>query len=62
MAEIDIQRKQKPSPLSWALGVILLVLVVGVGWYLADTPGVETLPWESDTDSIGTVAPIGSPR
>ena len=55
MAEIDIE-KQPRRGWSVALAVLVLLLVVGVAWYLAGAPGTETIQWGSwgsDSDTLG---------
>ena len=39
MAEIDIERKPRRSGLSWVMGVLLLLVVAGAGWYFFMGPG-----------------------
>lgn len=49
MAEIDIERRPRRNGWSWALGVLLLLLVAGVAWYFAAGPGVQA-PDEGPAD------------
>jgi hypothetical protein len=69
MAEIDIERKPKSGGWSWALGVLLLLVVAGAGWYFFMGPGsyegglgpdeqpVVTFPVEPGPDPTGAGAP-----
>ena len=39
MAEIDIERRRNLAWFPWILGALLLLVVVGVTWYLAGPDG-----------------------
>lgn len=62
MTEIDIERRRRFGGWSWALAVIVLLLVVGTTWYLAAGPGYEGGP-RTDTDTLMDTrpAPQGTP-
>jgi len=56
MADIDIERKRS-GPWLWALVVMLLLLALGVGWFMAVGPVTEEYP-RVDTDTLrGPPAP-----
>ena len=54
MAEIEIERQPRRG-WSVALAVLLLLLVVGVAWYLAGAPGMEMIPGGSDSDALNFI-------
>jgi len=58
MAEIDIERRPRKNPWSWALGILLLLLVAGVAWYFAAGPGMDD-GYETDETGEPYQSPTG---
>jgi hypothetical protein len=49
MAEIQVERKPK-SGAGWLLGLLLLIAVLGAGWYFTMGPGAGTGPLDEGPD------------
>jgi hypothetical protein len=49
MAEIQVERKPK-SHAGWLLGLLLLIAVLGAGWYFTMGPGAGTGPLDDGPD------------
>ena len=66
MAEIQVERKPR-SHAGWVLGLLLLVAVLGAGWYFTMGPGAGTLDRDQGADMTppasmpGTQAPPPAP-
>lgn len=61
MAEIEIERK-RGNPWTWALVMILLLLVVGTVWYLGAVPGGGgPIRTDVDTQEQPGAMPPGTP-
>lgn len=39
MAEIHLERKKGPGAGAWVLGILLVLVLLGAGWYFAMGPG-----------------------
>jgi hypothetical protein len=57
MAEIQVERRKKSSATGWAIIVIVLVALLGAGWYFTMGPGATTQP---DLPGVEQVPP-GTP-
>ena len=44
MAEIQVERRKKSSATGWAIILLILVALVGAGWYFTMGPGATTNP------------------
>lgn len=42
MAEIQVERKRSRAGAGWAVGLLLLVALLGAGWYFTMGPGAGT--------------------
>ena len=42
MAEIQVERTKKGAGAGWLVGLLLLAVLVGAGWYFTMGPGRET--------------------
>jgi hypothetical protein len=42
MAEIQVERRKKSSATGWAIILVVLVAVLGAGWYFTLGPGATT--------------------
>jgi hypothetical protein len=49
MAEIQVERKPQHRT-GWLVGLLLLVAVLGAGWYFMMGPGVGTIPLNEEPD------------
>jgi hypothetical protein len=49
MAEIQVERKPR-SHAGWLLGLLLLVVLLGAGWYIATGPGIGAARLEEGAD------------
>ena len=49
MAEIQVERKPR-SHAGWLLGLLLLVAVLGAGWYFTMGPGAGTVQMNEEPD------------
>jgi hypothetical protein len=49
MAEIQVERKPR-SHAGWLLGLLLLIAVLGAGWYFTMGPGAGTGTLDEGTD------------
>ena len=61
MAEIQVERKPR-SHAAWLLGLLLLVVLLGAGWYIATGPGVgATLDRGADVEEPPASMPYTPP-
>jgi hypothetical protein len=44
MAEIQVERTKKSSATGWTIIVLVLVALLGAGWYFAMGPGAALVP------------------
>jgi hypothetical protein len=69
MAEIQVERTKKSSATAWAIILVVLVAVLGAGWYFTmgpgvtpDLPGAEQAPGTAPTPGSGAEgAPAPTP-
>ena len=65
MAEIQVERTRKSSAAGWAIIVLVLVAVLGAGWYFMMGPGVTTrpdMPGTVETNPQSPAAPTAGPE
>lgn len=54
MAEIQVERRRTSSATGWAILIVVLVALLGAGWYFVLGPGATTRP------DLGTTTPGGT--
>ena len=57
MAEIQVERTKKSSATAWAIVLVVLVAMLGAGWYFTMGPGATTRPDLPGTEQAPVTAP-----
>lgn len=52
MAEIQIERRPRSNGAAWALGVLLVLILLGAGWYFGMGPGTAVLDRDDAVEPV----------